>query len=124
LGARAAGAGALPPRSRSAAPRPRTRARTPGGGAHRRGRALTRVLQMLSGINTALVRIRDRNEVIAEACRLAHRTGGYAMAMVALIEPSARVARPAAWAGFDFLADPGEEFAVGTRESEDTSLMG
>jgi len=85
---------------------------------------LTRVLQMLSGINTALVRIRDRNEVIAEACRLAHRTGGYAMAMVALIEPSARVARPAAWAGFDFLADPGQEFAVGTRESEDTSLMG
>jgi len=85
---------------------------------------LTRVLQMLSGINSALVRIRDRNEVMAEACRLAHTIGGYALSMVALIEPSTRMARPVGWSGFEFLANPGEAFPVANRESEDSSLMG
>ncbi len=85
---------------------------------------LTRVLQMLSGINTALVRIRNRDEVVAEACRLAHRTGGYALAMVALIDPVSRVARPAGWAGFDFLSQPSQAFPVADREERDTSLMG
>src|SRR5579862_5432208 len=32
---------------------------------------LTRILEMLSGINTAVVRIRDRRELFAEACRIA-----------------------------------------------------
>ena len=54
---------------------------------------LTGVLQMLSGINTALVRIQNRDEVMAEACRLAHGIGGYVLAMVALIDPTTRMAR-------------------------------
>ncbi|HUA90027.1 MAG TPA: ATP-binding protein, partial [Steroidobacteraceae bacterium] len=85
---------------------------------------LQRVLQMLSGINAALVRIRDRDEVMAEACRLAHRTGGYALAMVALIDPVTRTARPAGWAGFEFLAQPSQNFPVADRAEDDTSLMG
>ena len=36
---------------------------------------------------------------LAEACRLATSVGGYAGAMVALIEPGMRTARPTAWAG-------------------------
>jgi diguanylate cyclase (GGDEF)-like protein len=82
------------------------------------------VLQMLSGVNSALVRIRDRDEVLKETCRLAHRVGGYAAAMVALINPTTRTARPAGWAGHEFLADPGRDFPVAAHETGDTSLMG
>ena len=85
---------------------------------------LTGVLQMLSGINTALVRIRDRNEVMAEACRLAQGVGGYALSMVALINPTTGMARPVGWAGYEFLPHAGNEFPVADRESGDSSLMG
>ena len=60
---------------------------------------LTRVLKMLCGVNSAMVRIRQRREILVEACRLATSVGGYASAMVALIEPGTRTARPAAWSG-------------------------
>jgi diguanylate cyclase (GGDEF)-like protein len=60
---------------------------------------LTRVLQMLSGINTAVVRITERDALLREACRLAHGIGGYSFAFVALLEPDGQVARPVAWAG-------------------------
>ena len=60
---------------------------------------LTRVLKMLSGVNSAMVRIRQRREILVEACRLATSVGGYASAMVALIEPGTRTARPTAWSG-------------------------
>jgi diguanylate cyclase (GGDEF)-like protein len=85
---------------------------------------LTGVLQMLSGINAALVRIQNRDELLNETCRLAHRVGGYTIAMVALINPTTRMARPVGWAGYDFLARPDEEFLVADHESADTSLMG
>ena len=85
---------------------------------------LTRVLQMLSGINTALVRIQDRTEVLAEACRLARDVGGYSMSMVALINPATRIARPIAWSGYDYSAVPGREFPIAEREGADSSLMG
>jgi len=85
---------------------------------------LTGVLQMLSGINSALVRIQNRDEVMQETCRLAHRVGGYAVAMVALINPATRMARPAGWAGYEFLPDPDQEFPVAHHEAADSSLMG
>src|SRR5215472_920308 len=86
---------------------------------------LTGVLQMLSGINAALVRIQDRDEVMAETCRLARRLGGYTVAMVALIDPATRMARPVGWSGYEtFMADPGQPFPVADHEGGDTSLMG
>ena len=85
---------------------------------------LTGVLQMLSGINTALVRIHNRDELLSETCRLAHGVGGYAIAAVALINPTTRMARPLGWAGYEFLADPGKEFPVGDTAATDTSFMG
>ncbi|HSY44756.1 MAG TPA: EAL domain-containing protein [Steroidobacteraceae bacterium] len=92
--------------------------------AEQRLARLSGVLQMLSGINGALVRIHSREEVMRETCRLAHQVGGYAIVMVALINPATRMARPVGWAGYDFLADPGREFPVADREADDTSLMG
>jgi hypothetical protein len=59
---------------------------------------LTRVLRMLSGINGALVRIRERRELFSEACRLAVVVGGYSMAMVLLKRSGARRRiEPVAW---------------------------
>ena len=54
---------------------------------------LTRILEMLSGINTAVVRIRERLELLQEACRIAVTTGHYVTAFVSLIEPGTRTAR-------------------------------
>ena len=85
---------------------------------------LTHVLQMLSGINAAVVRIQNRDELLNESCRLAQCVGGYANAMVALINPTTRMARAVGWAGYEFLAEPDCEFPVADDESADTSLMG
>jgi diguanylate cyclase (GGDEF)-like protein len=60
---------------------------------------LSRVLQMLSGVNAAVVRISEREKLLNEACRLAHRVGGYSFAFVALTDPGTGTARPVAWAG-------------------------
>jgi diguanylate cyclase (GGDEF)-like protein len=93
--------------------------------AEQRVARLTGVLQMLSGINSALVRIQNREEVVQETCRLARRVGGYAVSMVALIDPRTRMARPLGWAGYEeFMAEPGQEFPVADREADDSSLMG
>jgi diguanylate cyclase (GGDEF)-like protein len=67
--------------------------------AERRVARLTGVLQMLSGINTALLRIRDRGALLQEACRLAHSLGGYPLAVIATSDPVTRVVRPVAVAG-------------------------
>src|SRR2546430_3495532 len=85
---------------------------------------LFRSLQMLSGINSALVRIQNRDEVMAETCRLAHGVGGYSIAMLALINPTTRMARPVGWAGYEFLPRPEQEFPVADHQAGDTSLMG
>jgi diguanylate cyclase (GGDEF)-like protein len=82
------------------------------------------VLQTLSAINSALVRIQSRDEALAETCRLAHGIGSYPLAMVALLDPQTRMARPIGWAGYDFLEQPEQEFPVAVHEPGDTTLMG
>ena len=67
--------------------------------AEHRVQHLSRVLQMLSGVNAAVVRIANREKLLNEACRLAHRVAGYSFAYVALIDPGTGTARPVAWAG-------------------------
>jgi diguanylate cyclase (GGDEF)-like protein len=67
--------------------------------AEERVARLTRVLQMLSGINTAVVRVRDRPQLLEEACRIAHAVGNYVCAFVVLIDPHTRIASAASWAG-------------------------
>jgi PAS domain S-box-containing protein/diguanylate cyclase (GGDEF)-like protein len=62
---------------------------------------LTRVLQMLSGINSLVPRIRDRKELLQEASRFAVKTGGYTHAAVMLRKSGAQLVQPAAWFGTD-----------------------
>ncbi len=42
---------------------------------------------MLSEINTLVVRARHRDELYKEACRVAVETGGFRMAMIAIVDP-------------------------------------
>jgi diguanylate cyclase (GGDEF)-like protein/PAS domain S-box-containing protein len=62
---------------------------------------LNRVYAMLSGINTLIVRVRDRDELFREACRLAVEGGGFRMSLIGIVERSAMRIVPVASAGKD-----------------------
>ena len=62
---------------------------------------LTGVLRMLSGINGAVVRIRDRTELLLEACRLSVTVGGYPTAFVGLHQAKTQRLEPVAHQGAD-----------------------
>jgi PAS domain S-box-containing protein/diguanylate cyclase (GGDEF)-like protein len=60
---------------------------------------LSRVHAMLSGINSAIVRIRDRDTLFRESCRIAHEAGGFALVWIGLVDQTRTVAEPVAWHG-------------------------
>jgi diguanylate cyclase (GGDEF)-like protein len=66
---------------------------------------LTRVLRMLGGANGAVLRIRDRNELFGECCRLAVAVGGYAACVAVLQRPGTRELQVVSSAGADDDAD-------------------
>lgn len=91
--------------------------------AEQRVERLSRVLQMLSAINAGVVRIRDRTHLFEETCRIAHDVGKYALAVIVLIDPGTRIARPVAWAGVDGELRDQITFSVdgdGTGDADDT----
>jgi diguanylate cyclase (GGDEF)-like protein len=92
--------------------------------AERRARRVTGVLQMLSAINAAVVRTSERNAFLKEACRLAHERGGYAVAMIAMIDPVTRTARFVATGGLPLESTSNEIFRVADSQGADTSLTG
>ena len=51
---------------------------------------LSRVHAMLSGINSLIVRVSDRNELFDEACRLAVQEGRFPVAWCAMLDPETR----------------------------------
>ncbi len=85
---------------------------------------LTRILEMLSGINTAVVRIRERRELLQEACRIAVTTGHYITALVSLIEPGTRGARPFTWAGQGGERLHSLVFSIAANAESDSSVTG
>ena len=54
--------------------------------AQRKIARLNRVYALLSGINSAIVRIRDRDALFKEACRLATMEGGFITACIDMVE--------------------------------------
>jgi diguanylate cyclase (GGDEF)-like protein/PAS domain S-box-containing protein len=60
---------------------------------------LNRVYSVLSGINTAIVRIHDRNELFEEACRIAVEHGKFQLAWIGLLDPVTLDVMPLAKAG-------------------------
>src|SRR3984885_2201140 len=85
---------------------------------------LTRITQMLSAVNAAVVRIRSRTELLTEACRIAHRVGGYTRAYIVLIDPGARTARPVAWAGLNDQQMKALVFKLAKTRAADASVTG
>jgi PAS domain S-box-containing protein/diguanylate cyclase (GGDEF)-like protein len=64
-------------------------------------RRLTRSYRMLSSTSSAILRLRDRRELLNEVCRIAAHQGGYDRVVISLIDPGAKVLRARAWAGAD-----------------------
>jgi diguanylate cyclase (GGDEF)-like protein/PAS domain S-box-containing protein len=62
---------------------------------------LSRIQAVLSGINSTIVRVRDRTELFRASCRIAVQEGGFRMAWIGLAEPGAMRATPVVWEGFD-----------------------
>jgi diguanylate cyclase (GGDEF)-like protein/PAS domain S-box-containing protein len=81
---------------------------------------LSRIQEVLSGINSTIVRVRDRRELFRESCRIAVQQGGFRMAWIGVAEPGVTKATPLVWEGVnqgyleevglalrDLTADPG-----------------
>jgi diguanylate cyclase (GGDEF)-like protein/PAS domain S-box-containing protein len=59
---------------------------------------LHRIKEVLSGINSAIVRIRDRKELFEEACRIAAEVGEFSIAVIAVRDKDDNL-EPIAWGG-------------------------
>lgn len=76
--------------------------------------SLNRMHAVLSGINSLIVRVNDRDELFRESCRLAIEHGHFKTALIGLVDPSAKKMQLAALAGLkpDFLAPFDEGFPL------------
>ncbi|MDB5808439.1 MAG: putative response regulator receiver [Betaproteobacteria bacterium] len=60
---------------------------------------LNRIYAVMSGINNLVVRVRDRQELFTEACRIAFEHGKLAMAWIGSLDLKTMDVTPVAWAG-------------------------
>jgi diguanylate cyclase (GGDEF)-like protein/PAS domain S-box-containing protein len=60
---------------------------------------LSRIHAVLSGINSAIVRIRDRQELLEEACRISQEHGKFTLSWIGLLDEATQAIRPVARAG-------------------------
>jgi diguanylate cyclase (GGDEF)-like protein/PAS domain S-box-containing protein len=60
-------------------------------------RRLNRVYAVLSGINSVLVRVNDRDEVFNEACRIAVDHGGFPMVWLGVVDAGTMRVTPTVW---------------------------
>src|SRR5712691_1850569 len=60
---------------------------------------LTRIYAVLSGINALIVRVRDRDELFREACRIAVEAGKFKLAWLGVVDREAMRVKPVAWHG-------------------------
>jgi diguanylate cyclase (GGDEF)-like protein len=62
---------------------------------------LNRIYSVLSGINTIIVRVHERDELFAEACRIAVEHGKFEMAWIGMLDAASGMVQSAAIAGRD-----------------------
>jgi diguanylate cyclase (GGDEF)-like protein/PAS domain S-box-containing protein len=60
---------------------------------------LSRIQAVLSGINALIVRVRDRDELFRETCRIAVEAGAFKMAWIGVIDPQTLDGKIVAWHG-------------------------
>jgi len=75
---------------------------------------LSRIKSVLSGINSTIVRIRDRQELFKETCRIAVEHGEFMMAWIGWLDPDTHEVRPIAQAGA--IGDLLQQMKFSTRE--------
>jgi diguanylate cyclase (GGDEF)-like protein/PAS domain S-box-containing protein len=75
---------------------------------------LNRVHAMLSGINALIVRVRHRDELFSEACRIATDEGGFKMIWIGLVDPTRQKMLPVASVGVsaEFLTEIRDKFSL------------
>lgn len=74
---------------------------------------LNRLYEVLSAINSAIVRIRDRKELFQETCRIAVHHGTFSLAWIGVIDAAAPDGNVVAWLGSE--AGYVENIALSTR---------
>jgi PAS domain S-box-containing protein len=62
---------------------------------------LSRIHAVLSGINSIIVRVRDRQELFTEACHIAVNHGGFGIAWVGMLDPKTQDVIPVTFAGIE-----------------------
>ncbi|MEA3105873.1 MAG: hypothetical protein QOI88_478 [Gammaproteobacteria bacterium] len=70
-------------------------------GAEDNLRSLNRLYAMISGITALGVRVRDREDLFSNSCRIAVEHGEFEMAWIALVDRDETRIVPTAWAGLD-----------------------
>jgi len=83
---------------------------------------LMRTYRMLSSTSSAILRLRNRIELLDEVCRIAVHQGGYDRVAISLIDPGAKILRPRAWAGTDSGPLRAVDYAVLDSESQSVSM--
>ena len=61
---------------------------------------LSRIRSVSSEINAAIVRLRERQALLEETCRIAAEQGKFEMVWIGMLDPEKQEVRPAAWTGF------------------------
>jgi diguanylate cyclase (GGDEF)-like protein len=90
-------------------------------GAEDRLKRLNRLYAMVTGISTAMVRVRDRADLFKRACQSAVEHGEFDMAWIAVIDRHENRIVPVAWAGQD---EPGMSVIKGHFASSEGTLQG
>ncbi len=85
---------------------------------------LNRVYAVLSGINTLIVRVHNRDELFREACRIAVEHGRFKIAWIGMVDPHTLTLKPVASAGADeeFLDLIKGRFSLGDDNPNSNSL--
>lgn len=80
---------------------------------------LSRIQAVLSGINSAIVRVHNQQDLFREVCRIAVDHGRFRMASISLVAHGAARTEPAAWAGFEDGYFAAAAAAPGNAEEDD-----
>jgi diguanylate cyclase (GGDEF)-like protein/PAS domain S-box-containing protein len=83
----------------------------------------TRVVRMQSSINAAVLRIRNHDDLLREACRVATEIGGYESATLWIVDWDGRIARPLFMSGSAVDGAENHPLPLGDGEEPDASFI-
>jgi len=86
---------------------------------------LNRIYAMLSGINSLIIRVQERDVLFNEACRIAVESAGFSKAWIGLVDEQQMKVLPAGSAGVnpEMLATLRTRYSLNTDESRDATMV-